>query len=228
VVDQKARYEDKVKEIDNEIRKRKNKWRLTSLKWLDFDDVSQIIRFHIFKKWDQWDQSRPLLPWINKIITNQFKNILRNYYHSFVKPCANCPLSDGENGCSYTKSGSQDESCPLYKKWAKSKKNACNVKIPLSLEDINGEINVENQLSRPLEQNIEIFHNKMKEELNEKQYMVYEMLFISEMTEEEVALKLGYKTSEKGRKAGYKQIKNLKMQLKNIGEKIAKKRDIFL
>jgi hypothetical protein len=38
---------------------------------------------------------------------------------------------------------------------------------------------------------------------------------------------LGYKSNEKGRKAGYKQIKNLKNQYKNIAKKIIKKEDIF-
>ena len=41
--------------------------------WVDFDDVCQIIRAHIHKKWDQWDQSRPIKPWLNKIIANQTK-----------------------------------------------------------------------------------------------------------------------------------------------------------
>ena len=67
--EQKLKYEDRSEAIDNEIRKRRGKWRLTSLAWIDFDDVSQIIRIHIYKKWEQWDQERPLLPWINKIIT---------------------------------------------------------------------------------------------------------------------------------------------------------------
>ena len=227
----KIRYEDRVKEIDNEIRKRRPKWRLNAIHWMDFEDVSQIIRFHLYKKWDQWDQSRPLLPWINKIITNQFKNVLRNYYHSFVKPCVGCPLNssfDGENLCSYTKSGLQDSSCPLYKKWEKSKKYACNVKMPVSMEDVKTDSVRETQFSRELDTDIKMFHKKMKDELNEKNYTIYEMLFISEMTEEEVALKLGYKTSEKGRKAGYKQIKNLKIKFKNIALKITKNRDMFL
>ena len=47
------------------------------------------------------------------------------------------------------------------------------------------------------------------------------------MDEEEVALYLGYKTSEKGRKAGYKQIKNLKAKFKKIAIKIIDKKDIF-
>lgn len=224
-------YEDRIEEVDNEIRKRRPKWRLASLNWLDFDDVSQIIRFHLFKKWDQWDQSRSLLPWINKIITNQFKNILRNYYHSFVKPCVGCPLNtsfDGENTCSFTTSGIQDATCPLYKKWEKSKKHACNVKMPVSMEEINPEVKGRFYFSRGIDSDIEKFHELMKKELNEKNYKIYQMLFISKMTEEEVALKLGYKTNEKNRKAGYKQIKNLKIKYKLIAEKLINKRDIFL
>jgi hypothetical protein len=53
-------YSDKAKDIDEEIGKRRNKWFLDSLAWFSFDDVEQIIRAHIFKKWHQWDQRRPL------------------------------------------------------------------------------------------------------------------------------------------------------------------------
>jgi hypothetical protein len=53
------------------------------------------------------------------------------------------------------------------------------------------------------------------------------MLFIDGICEEEVARILGYKSNEKGRKAGYKQIKNLKNQYKTTAKKIIKKEDIF-
>ena len=54
------------------------------------------------------------------------------------------------------------------------------------------------------------------------------MLFIDYLSEEEVAAKMGYKTSETGRKAGYKQIKNLKKQFKEKAKKLIKTKDIFL
>jgi hypothetical protein len=47
------------------------------------------------------------------------------------------------------------------------------------------------------------------------------------MDEEEVAKKMGYKTSEKGRKAGYKQIKNLKKIFKQKAQEILKTQDII-
>lgn len=228
----KFNYEDKYLDIDKEIQKRRGKWRLTSLAWMDFDDVSQIIRAHIYKKWDQWDQERSLLPWVNKIITNQFKNILRNNYHSFVKPCSNCPLnmseSAVENSCGFTKSGKQDNTCPLYKKWSKAKKHACDIKLPVSMENLQYDLRSFNILNEDIDLNVKKFHKEMGSYLSEKQFGIYKMLFIDKIDEEEIALKLGYKTSEKGRKAGYKQIKNLKSKFKEKALSLIKRKDIFL
>ena len=67
----------------------------------------------------------------------------------------------------------------------------------------------------------------MQRELSSKQYQVYELLFVQHMDEEEVAKKMGYKTSEKGRKAGYKQIKNLKKIFKQKAQDILKTEDII-
>jgi len=82
-------YEDHSDLIDQELTKRRKNWFLTSVSWVDFDDVCQIIRAHIYNKWNQWDQSRPIKPWINKIIANQMKNILRNHYSNYARPCLN-------------------------------------------------------------------------------------------------------------------------------------------
>lgn len=228
--DDKFTYEDKSDDIDKEIAKRKGKWKLNSLAWIDFNDVEQIIRTHIFRKWDQWDQSRSLLPWINKIISNQMKNILRNYYHNFAKPCVNCPFSSPEvdkNLCSFTPSGYQDNGCPLYAKWYKSKRHAYDIKMAISLEKIPLELGGLVQKSEQLDIAINKMHKLMKENLSEKHYNIYNMLFIENMPEEDVAKKLGYKTSEKGRKAGYKQIKNLKKMLKEKAVKLMDKNDMF-
>ena len=227
----KATYEELSDTIDLEIKKRRGKWRLSSLAWIDFNDVEQIIRVHLYKKWDQWDQSRPLLPWINKIITNQLKNILRNYYHNFVKPCVNCPFNQSQTDegelCGFTKSGLQDKSCPLFLKWSKVKKFAYDVKMPVPLENIPVEMGDMKENSVDVERGINKVHVIMKDYLSERQFTIYDMLFIQHLDEEEVALKMGYKTSEKGRKAGYKQIKNLKKTFKEKVLKILKNHDIF-
>ena len=106
-----APYEDFHQIIDQELSKRKKNWFLNSVAWIDFDDVCQIIRAHIYKKWSHWDQSRPIKPWLNKIIANQMKNILRNHYSNYARPCLNCPFNNDAqmNLCSFTKSGNQDK-----------------------------------------------------------------------------------------------------------------------
>ena len=173
-------YEDKSEEIDLEIKKRRGKWFLDSLAWFDFEDVEQIIKAHIYKKWHQWDQSRSLKPWINKIITNQMKNILRNNYSNFVRPCLNCPFNQscatkggGEASlCGFTKSGLQDSTCPLYAKWERTKKPAYGIKMALALENHSHEV-----CSMP-DQNFDILEAQdklnqyMKKDLSAKQYQV--------------------------------------------------------
>ena len=229
-------YEDRYSEIDVEIRKRRGKWFLDSLAWFDFEDVEQIIRAHIYKKWDQWDQRRPLKPWINKIITNQMKNILRNNYSNFVRPCLGCPFAEktsSEGGartsalCGFTKTGLQDSSCPLYAKWEKTKKSAYDIKMALTIENHYHEVGV----MRDNNFDIEDAHGKlniyMEKQLSPKQFTVYSLLFIENKDEEEVAKIMGYKTSEKGRKAGYKQIKNLKKVFKQKAQEILETEDVI-
>jgi hypothetical protein len=168
---------------------------------------------------------------INKIITNQFKNILRNYYLNFAKPCVGCPFNangSNENSCSFTKSGSQDAECPLYKKWTKTKKFAHDVKIPVRIDaapfDYVSNAGDNFDLSRAMDR-LEV---ELKEVLPKKQYVIYNMLFIENKSEDEVAAFLGYKSNEKGRAAGYKQIKNIKKKLKEVVLKVIENKDIVI
>ena len=234
-MDKNETYEAKSDVIDNEIRKRYYKWHLHAIAWFDFDDVAQIIRAHIFKKWSLWDQSRPIEPWINKIISNQLKNILRNNYSNFARPCLNCEYNQSreQSGdqvsalCALTPIGLQCNECDLYAKWEKTKKNAYDIKMPLSLEFHGYTQNTEPEDHFDISRATSTLHHRMHEVLTARHYFVYKMLFIDGISEEEIARVLGYKSNEKGRKAGYKQIKNLKNQYKNIAKKIIHKEDIF-
>ena len=51
----------------------------------------------------------------------------------------------------------------------------------------------------------------MKQNLSDKHFFIYKMFFIDNLSDDQVAKILKFKTNEKGRKAGYKQIKNLKI-----------------
>jgi hypothetical protein len=53
------------------------------------------------------------------------------------------------------------------------------------------------------------------------------MFFVDNLTDDQVAKILKFKTSEKGRKAGYKQIKNLKKMLYIKAQNLLKDNDIF-
>ena len=114
----KLRFEDCYEEINVEIAKRRHKWNLSALSWLDYDDVSQIIRIHIHKKWHLYDQKKKLSPWINRIISNQIKNLIRNNYGNYVRPCLKCAAAEGEAGCTIYEKQCSD--CPLYKNWEKN------------------------------------------------------------------------------------------------------------
>lgn len=229
----KLTYEDKEDVIDDQINRKRSKWRLNALAWLDFEDVSQIIRIHIHEKWSQWDQTRPIEPWLNTLISNQIKNLLRNNYLNFAKPCVTCPhnqsYSDMEHAlCAFTPSGLQCSECPQYDKWLKNKKIAYDVKVPVSLDAFSYQKDENANLSVCTSKAEVKLHRLMKAELNDKHFFVYKMLFIDYVDEEQIALILGYKTNEKGRKAGYKQIKNLKNYYKKVAKELIEKYDIFL
>jgi RNA polymerase sigma factor (sigma-70 family) len=228
----KLSYEDRQDVVDKLISKRKTRWNFGALSWFDFEDVEQIIRAHVFQKWDQWDQDRALEPWINRIITNQIKNIIRNNYSNFVKPCATCPFNSDqygvENGCSYTKSQTQCSECPLYGKWEKTKKNAYNIKMATPLENHEYSFAAKEDSFIDWNRAHKRLNKELKKVLNEKQYEIYKMLYIENKSEEDVAVIMGYRTTETGRTAGYRQIKNLKKIYKEKAALILEDKDIFI
>ena len=209
-------FEDKIEEIDREILKRKNKWKLSVLSWMDYDDVSQIIRIHIFKKWDMYDPSKPLGPWLNRIISNQIKNLIRNNYGNYCRPCLKCAAAQSYDLCAiYEKQGAP---CPLYMYWMKGKKNAHDTKLPVSIENHQNEIK---QLfsEQQLDASINNLNEALKKVLKPIEWKVYKHLYIEFKSEEELAKKLNFKTNEKNRTPGYKQINNI---VKKIIEKSKK------
>lgn len=204
----KPSFESLIDVINSEIIKRKNKWNLTAINWMDFNDVSQILRIHIYKKWHLYDHKKPLAPWVNRIISNQIKNLIRNNYSNFTRPCLKCAAAEGEDGC--TIYNLQCNRCPLYANWEKSKKNAHDTKLTLSIENHSQEINDLPMDNFNLEKTASNIHFKMQKVLKPIEWKVYQYLYIDGKDEEQTAKLMGYRTSEKNRIAGYKQIKNIK------------------
>jgi len=201
-------FEENTDLIDTEIAKRRNLWNLSSIQWMDFDDVSQIIRVHIFEKWHLYNPKQPLGPWLNKVISHQIKNIIRNVYGNYVRPCLRCCAAAPENLCKIY--GTQCSECPLYSAWEKNKKQAYEVKMPLSMEHFTNNQDIGYHDKQDIDVVAQTIHEHMQKTLKPTEWTVYRLLFIEGMTEEDVALKMGYRTTEVGRRAGYKQIRNIR------------------
>lgn len=203
-----AHYEDYSDIIDRELCKRKAKWTLTAITSFDWDDVCQIIRLHIFKKLHQYDTTRPILPWINAVISSQIKNLIRNNYSNYTRPCLRCDAAIDADKCKIY--GKQCDSCPLFKDWQKRKLPAHNVKLPVSIENHFNEVSQVFDESIDFSYQMEKINSKMKEILKPLEYKVYEGLYILNEEESVVAKKVGYFSSEKGRGPGYKQLNNVR------------------
>jgi DNA integrity scanning protein DisA with diadenylate cyclase activity len=68
----------------------------------------------------------------------------------------------------------------------------------------------------------------MERSLSEIHYKAYCMLFFDKCSEEDVAKFMGYKTNEKKRKAGYRQVKNLKKLFMQRATEIIEEFDIII
>ena len=223
-------FEESIDVINGELLKRKSRWKLDFLAWMDYDDVCQKIRFHIFSKWDKWDQSRPLKPWLNTIIKNQIYNLIRNNYVSFSKPCIACKFNMGGNLCSIY--GTQSNDCEDFSKWEKNKKNAKEIKMALSL-DAKGFFNGdgvdesagawdigETQEQIDYEKKIDELNKAIRGHLTETEWKIFDLLYIKNLSEVEAAHAMGYKTREKNRSPGYKQIKKVKNKIYEVARKL--------
>lgn len=214
----KITFDESIDIINEEIKKRRNRWTLSAIQWMDYEDVSQILRIHIHKKWDQWDQSRPIRPWLHAAIINQIINVVRNIYKNHARPCLGCAANEGTNLCAIY--STQCSACPLYAHWAKTKKNAHDVKMPLALEFHINEVSERPENTIDIERAGNHLHEKMRSVLKPIEYRVYKFLYIEGGSEEGVAKLLGFKTSEKGRQAGYRQLKNIKDSIISKARKI--------
>lgn len=222
------KFEDYIDVIETAIHKQRSRWRLDCISWFDFQDVEQVIKLHIYNKWHMWDQKRPLEPWINIIVTNQIRNLVRNHYGNYIKPCATCEFNMGDDACSFTASKVQDGQCTKYRNWEKTKKAAFDLKVAVPSENHLYEMGSEPDANLNYDSCVVKLNIHMKEELTDIHYRAYHMLFFEEASEEDVAKYMGYKTNEKKRKAGYRQVKNLKKMFTQKAAEIIRHNDIII
>jgi len=209
-------FEDKLEQIEAALERKRSKWHLDAVTYIDYDDIKQVIMTHIYKKWHLWDQKKPIEPWLSRVVSNQFKNLLRNHYGNYVNPCPDQHKEDHD-----------PLTCPICTKWRNSKKSAYDIKLAVTMEHHMNEICERRDTFLDLELATRKLESEMKIHLNSRQYVAFEMLFVQNKTEEQVANYLGFKTSEKKRSAGYKQIKNLKKIFQEKAKEIIKEKDII-
>jgi len=219
-------YEECSDSIEKEIAKRRGKWTLTILRWMDFEDVAQILRAHIFKKWHLWDQERKLAPWIQRIMSRQIYNLLRNNYTNYARPCIQCKFSMGEEGCEKTPSREQCVECPLYKKWTENKQAGYHIKMPLELENhtqevfnkIDDTINFKETMRRVLDE--------LGKRMSEKRFAAFNILFIDGTSDEEAVKILNIKENTKNKYGQKKLLMAFKDSLQKEAKEIIKNSDI--
>lgn len=211
-------FEDKLGEIDAAIERRRHKWHLEALAWMDYDDVAQLLRMHIHRQWEKWDQTRPFDRWVATVVHHKTTNLLRNLYFNVVRPCVSCEENNGHDRCK--KYGTQCNNCPLYDKWERTKQSAFNIKMPVSTESHVQAVSNIPHMDCDIEDSVELVHTKMKAVLTRIQYKVYKAIYIDGKTYEEAAKEMEYSTTEKGRTPGYKQIKNMEKVFLNKARQI--------
>lgn len=220
-------FEDALPTIQKLLRNNKHKWQLKIINWLEWEDIEQIVKIHIFKKFHLYNKQQNFSPWANTIINNQLKNIRRNVYDSYSRPCLRCSFNCGGDSCGWTVDNKQDSSCPLFKKWEGSKKYAHDVKLAVSTENHVNEVSEIPENRIDVTKAMKIIHEKIKPELRPGELKVYECLYIQELTEEETCKIMGYTAAENGRSPGYGRISQIKRKIIQKVKKIMDEVDLF-
>ncbi|NJO59145.1 MAG: hypothetical protein HC836_12655 [Richelia sp. RM2_1_2] len=101
--------------------------------------------------------------------------------------------------------------CKKYNEWYNSKRHWHAAKLPVPLENHCSEVFSQPSSSFDVEKAALNLHKKIKKKLTVSEWAIYERLYVKNLTEDETAQQLGFETNEKGRKRGYKRIKQVKI-----------------
>lgn len=210
--------------IKEQINKRRSNWRLSTLDW---DDAAQIIFIRIWQKWFLYDPEQKLENWVNTVITNQIKNLLRDNLTKFSRPCVQkCIFNLGGNACGYTKSGLQSNECPKYAEWQKKKEAQFNIKASLPLENHTQEVNNKQSDFLDIKSAKEVIDIKIKPRLNRRERKLYKVLYIDNMTAQEACEFLKQEESKIYEPESYAKILEFQKKVISISKKIIQEEDL--
>jgi hypothetical protein len=224
----KIKFEDKIDVIEAELNKKRERWKFNFVHDVDFDDVKQIILIHISKKWDKWDQERPIEPWLSKVINHQINNLIRNTFGKLAPPCYGCPFNMGGDECLFCSSGIKSQECSQFSKWTKTKKGGYDMRMAVSIDspDYSERNDPHAQVSQ-VESIFDEFHKKMRGLLSGKYLEAYQILYVDGKSEEYLAKKFKFTTNESKRKPGYRQIANIKREILQVAKKHLPEFELF-
>ena len=205
------KYEDVADIVDNLLEKNRSRWKLGAVKHHDFDDTKQDVKLHVYQKFHLWNQKKPFEPWCNAVIHNQIQNKKRNLWRNHEKPCSGCYFNKGDGSCSYTSSGHQCGECPEFAHWEKSKKSAYELKTAAPVESEDGEIpfasNVEIDCEKFIFRLDQILQGELKRDnIDLVTYKIFKLTWVEKLPDDKIAKKMGYKSNENNRAAGYRSL----------------------
>lgn len=211
-------FESQIDKINIALAQHSHTWTLKARPDMDYHDVSQIIRLHIYKKWNQWDQERDLEPWIHTLISRQIINIRRNVYTHMARPCLQCPSNLGDDQCNlYIK---QCSKCPLFATWENTKKRAFNVKLPLPIENHTQEINNAPHQEINYNTTIPLLQKRLKIVLSPTEWKIYQLCYIDFKTDREVAQLMDFKYEKTHKR--YKRLSQIQESIYKKAQKVIK------
>lgn len=196
-------FEQSLPEIQAIIRRRRASWKLLS--YMEWEDVAQELLVHAWQKYPTYNPSRSrrspekaLECWLNRIITNQLFNLRRYHLYKHAKPCVGggnangqrCVYNQGEDRCSYTRSGKQCAQCPAYAKWQKDKAFLHDIKAPVAMENHTQEVHNQQSDFMDIEAKKRIVDDKMRKRLEPWEWNVYKMLYIEHLEPQEASKRL--------------------------------------
>jgi len=220
-------FEEAFPVIEREVNKRRARWKLNAVRWMDFEDVKWIIINHISQKWHLYDQTRKLENWVSTVASRRIINLLRDNYTNYARPCIKCPHSIDGDMCEITPSGNQCSECPMYKEWANKKKIGHDIKLPLELELHAQEVFERVDEGINFDFSVEKIKTVLSKNLSPEKFQAFCWLFIEKKSDMEVAEMMGYKTHLRCKSICNKQIKDLKDELFVEVKKIIKEHDIL-
>lgn len=193
-------FEARVPELREILARRKSSWTLTTMDW---DDVEMILLNRLWIKFAMYDPTKgPLENWANTVISRAISSLLRDLLYKWSKPCVTagayggvCRFNLADNGCAYTLSKTKCGECKLYAKWQRKKEGMYNIKAGLPLDSHSQEVQNLQEDFIDVEAAKSVIDEKMLEQLDRHDGQIYRLLFIENLSMEEVGKRLKYKAS---------------------------------